>query len=143
MVKREPKNRGIFPLRFGLTSEALREQREGEETETIFRETLLNFIKHYQDDKTLEARTTLNLNAERPYNEENLEKIYKITKRFDYCENHTPECALMYNLVEIIPSFYSTKNFLQQQFPNKKETLNNLTFFPVPFATIEEPIRIR
>jgi hypothetical protein len=145
VYSRESNIQLAFPIFFWITSEDYTNKWFPREYQDITRYALLHYFKKYQDSHYLWMRINSNIaNSDefRNYNVWDLNQIAStITK--PECKDFPSICFQLYNFVGIRFWFLSDKDIVQNYFPHKNSSFENLSKYPVPFYSIESPIRVR
>jgi hypothetical protein len=133
-----------FPIFFWITSEDYTDKWFPREYQDITRYALLHYFKKYQDSHYLWMRINSNIpnsNEFRNYNVWDLNQIANtITK--PECKDFPSVCFQLYNFVGIRFWFLSDKDIVHNYFPRKDSTFENLSKYPMPFYSIESPVRV-
>jgi len=133
-----------FPIFFWITSEDYTNKWFSREYQDIIRYALLHYFKKYQDSHYLWMRINSNISNSdefRNYNVWDLNQIANtITK--PECKDFPSICFQLYNFVGVRFWFLSDKDIVHNYFSHKDSTFENLSKYPIPFYSIESPVRI-
>lgn len=141
-----PKIQLAFPIFFWVTSEDYDNKWFPREYKDIIRYALLHYFKKYQDSNALSTRININLtegsNEFRNYNVKDLNFIANTINQSE-CKNFPSICFQIYNFVWIRFWFLSDADIVQEYFQQKKSSFEKISKIPMPFSSIESPVRIR
>lgn len=145
VYSRESNIQLAFPIFFWITSEDYWNKWFVREYQDIVRYALLHYFKKYQDSHYLWIRINSNIqdsNEIRNYNIWDLNRISNTITQPE-CKIFPSICFQLYNFVWIRFWFLSDKDIVQNYFLRKEPNFEKLSKLPMPFYSIESPIRIR
>lgn len=145
VYSRESNIQLAFPIFFWITSEDYWNKWFVREYQDIVRYALLHYFKKYQDSHYLWIRINSNIqdsNEIRNYNIWDLNRISNTITQPE-CKIFPSICFQLYNFVWIRFWFLSDKDIVQNYFSRKEPNFEKLSKLPMPFYSIESPIRIR
>jgi len=145
VYSRESNIQLAFPIFFWITKEDYWDEWFLREYQDIMRYALLHYFKKYQDSHSLWIRINSNIpnsNEFRNYNIWDLNNIANTITQI-WCKNFPSICFQLYNFVGIRFWFLSDKDIVHNYFPRKESNFEKISKYPLPFYSIESPIRVR
>ena len=144
IYSRESNIQLAFPIFFWITKEDYWNEWFSREYQDIVRYALLHYFKMYQDSHSLWIRINSNIpnsNEFRNYNIWDLNHIANTITQQE-CKIFPSICFQLYNFVWIRFWFLSDKDIVQNYFPRKESNFEKISKYPLPFYSIESPVRV-
>ena len=145
VYSRESNIQLAFPIFFWITSEDYWNKWFVREYQDIVRYALLHYFKKYQDSHYLWIRINSNIQDSNEIRNYNIWDLNRISNTITHpeCKIFPSICFQLYNFVWIRFWFLSDKDIVQNYFSRKEPNFEKLSKLPMPFYSIESPIRIR
>ena len=133
-----------FPIFFWITSEDYTNKWFSREYQDIVRYALLHYFKKFKDSHYLWIRINSNIQNSDEFRNYNIWDLNQISNTITKpeCRDFPSICFQIYNFVGIRFWFLSDEDIIQNYFPHKIQIFENFSKYPMPFYSIESPVRI-
>lgn len=112
------------------------------EYQSLIWQTMLNYAERYNDNSALQS--WIDINILQQYVPENIKTILEIlSPQVPHCSEFPSLCLLLYRFTDGRFGFLSDLDIITHFFANKSAETKNLTFSPLPFSSLQSPLRLR